>query len=108
MAAEVRHDAERQEAKLAAATIVAAQLAWIAGCAVQSPVQAGLMLQSAALLAMVQSRTPGATFVPELSRTVYADTARARTDLAFAPAVTLEQGLRAQFQWMTEAGLFNA
>ena len=27
----------------------------------------------------------------------------ARTDLGFAPAVTLEQGLRAQFQWMTEA-----
>jgi len=40
-------------------------------------------------------------------RDTYADTARARTDLAFAPAVTLEQGLRAQFQWMTEAGLFN-
>ena len=41
-------------------------------------------------------------------RDTYADTARARADLAFAPAVTLEQGLRAQFQWMTEAGLFNA
>ena len=41
-------------------------------------------------------------------RDTYADTARAREDLAFAPAVTLEQGLRAQFQWMTEAGLFNA
>lgn len=40
-------------------------------------------------------------------RDTYADTARARTDLAFVPAVTLEQGLRAQFQWMTEAGLFN-
>jgi nucleoside-diphosphate-sugar epimerase len=40
-------------------------------------------------------------------RDTYADTARARADLAFAPAVTLEQGLRAQFQWMTEAGLFN-
>jgi nucleoside-diphosphate-sugar epimerase len=41
-------------------------------------------------------------------RDTYADTARARADLAFAPAVTLEQGLRAQFQWMTEAGLFNS
>jgi nucleoside-diphosphate-sugar epimerase len=41
-------------------------------------------------------------------RDTYADTARARADLAFAPAVTLEQGLRAQFQWMTESGLFNA
>jgi UDP-glucose 4-epimerase len=40
-------------------------------------------------------------------RDTYADTARARADLAFAPTVTLEQGLRAQFQWMTEAGLFN-
>ena len=40
-------------------------------------------------------------------RNTYADTARARTDLGFAPAVTLDQGLRAQFQWMTEAGLFN-
>ena len=40
-------------------------------------------------------------------RDTYADTDRARTDLGFAPAVTLEQGLRAQFQWMTEAGLFN-
>ena len=40
-------------------------------------------------------------------RDTYADTARARTELAFAPTVTLEQGLRAQFQWMTEAGLFN-
>jgi nucleoside-diphosphate-sugar epimerase len=41
-------------------------------------------------------------------RDTYADTVRARTDLGFAPSVTLEQGLRAQFQWMTEAGLFNA
>jgi UDP-glucose 4-epimerase len=40
-------------------------------------------------------------------RDTYADTARARAELAFAPSVTLEQGLRAQFQWMTEAGLFN-
>ena len=33
-------------------------------------------------------------------RDTYADTARARADLAFAPAVTLEQGLRAQYEWM--------
>jgi UDP-glucose 4-epimerase len=39
-------------------------------------------------------------------RDTYADTASARDDLGFVPAVTLEQGLRAQFQWMTEAGLF--
>ena len=41
-------------------------------------------------------------------RDTYADTARARETLGFAPTVTLEQGLRAQFQWMTESGLFNA
>ena len=40
-------------------------------------------------------------------RDTYADTSRARDALGFAPTVTLEQGLRAQFQWMTEAGLFN-
>ena len=33
-------------------------------------------------------------------RDTYADTARARADLAFAPTVTLEQGLRAQYEWM--------
>lgn len=38
-------------------------------------------------------------------RDTYADTSRARRELGFAPAVTLEQGLRAQFQWMTDAGL---
>ena len=34
-------------------------------------------------------------------RDTYADTTRARTDLGFAPTVTLEQGLRAQYEWMT-------
>jgi nucleoside-diphosphate-sugar epimerase len=32
---------------------------------------------------------------------------RARTDLAFAPTVALEQGLAAQFDWMAQAGLFE-
>jgi UDP-glucose 4-epimerase len=41
-------------------------------------------------------------------RDTYADTTRARQDLGFAPSVTLEQGLEAQFQWMSDAGLFNA
>jgi UDP-glucose 4-epimerase len=41
-------------------------------------------------------------------RDTYADTTRAREDLAFAPTVTLEQGLRAQFEWMNDAGLFEA
>ena len=39
-------------------------------------------------------------------RDTYADTSRARRDLGFAPAVTLEDGLRAQFEWMKAAGLF--
>jgi UDP-glucose 4-epimerase len=34
-------------------------------------------------------------------RDTYADTTRARTDLAFNPTVTLEEGLRAQYDWMT-------
>jgi nucleoside-diphosphate-sugar epimerase len=41
-------------------------------------------------------------------RDTYADTTRARQDLGFVPSVTLEQGLEAQFQWMSDAGLFNA
>jgi UDP-glucose 4-epimerase len=35
-------------------------------------------------------------------RDTYADTARARADLGFAPTVTLEQGLRAQYEWMMQ------
>jgi len=41
-------------------------------------------------------------------RDTYADTTRARADFGFAPTVTLEQGLRAQFDWMNGAGLFEA
>jgi len=37
-------------------------------------------------------------------RDTYADTRRACADLGFAPTVTLEQGLRAQRDWMTEVG----
>jgi len=33
-------------------------------------------------------------------RDTYADTTKARADLGFAPSVTLEQGLRAQYEWM--------
>jgi nucleoside-diphosphate-sugar epimerase len=33
-------------------------------------------------------------------RDTYADTTRARADLAFAPSVTLEEGLRAMWRWM--------
>lgn len=39
-------------------------------------------------------------------RDTYAETSRARQDLGFAPTVTLEDGLRAQFNWMKAAGLF--
>jgi nucleoside-diphosphate-sugar epimerase len=34
-------------------------------------------------------------------RDTYADTTRAKADLAFAPTATLEAGLRAQYEWMT-------
>ena len=33
-------------------------------------------------------------------RDTFADTTRARAELGFAPSVTLEQGLRAQYEWM--------
>ena len=33
-------------------------------------------------------------------RDTYADTTRAKVDLGFAPATTLEEGLRAQYEWM--------
>jgi nucleoside-diphosphate-sugar epimerase len=36
-------------------------------------------------------------------RDTYADTTRARADLAFAPSVTIEQGLRAEHEWLAEA-----
>ncbi len=38
-------------------------------------------------------------------RDTYADTSRARADLGFAPSTTLEQGLRAECEWL--AGLLN-
>jgi nucleoside-diphosphate-sugar epimerase len=39
-------------------------------------------------------------------RDTYADTTLARQDLGFAPTVTLEEGLRAEYEWMKAAGLF--
>ena len=33
-------------------------------------------------------------------RDTYADTSRARADLGFAPSVTIEEGLRAEFDWL--------
>ena len=38
-------------------------------------------------------------------RDTYADTTRAREDLAFTPGATLEQGLRAQYDWMMGEGI---
>jgi UDP-glucose 4-epimerase len=37
-------------------------------------------------------------------RDTYADTSRARADLGFVPSVTLEEGLRAMWQWMESTG----
>jgi nucleoside-diphosphate-sugar epimerase len=34
-------------------------------------------------------------------RHTYADTSRARQDLGYAPTVGLEQGLAAEYQWLT-------
>ena len=34
-------------------------------------------------------------------RHTYADTSRAREDLGYAPTVGLEQGLAAEYQWLT-------
>ena len=36
-------------------------------------------------------------------RDTYADTTRARDDLRFAPSVTLEQGIEAEYQWLSAA-----
>jgi nucleoside-diphosphate-sugar epimerase len=33
-------------------------------------------------------------------RDTYADTSRARADLGFAPSVTIEEGLRAEYEWL--------
>jgi nucleoside-diphosphate-sugar epimerase len=35
-------------------------------------------------------------------RHTYADTWLARTDLGFAPAVTLENGLAAEYKWLAD------
>lgn len=40
-------------------------------------------------------------------RDTYADTSLARRDLAFAPSVTLEQGLRAEYEWLVAAPVLS-
>lgn len=74
-----------------AADVARAQLTWVQACAAQSPAQTGLMLQSAGLLSMLQVRASGTTFVPQLSRTVYAETARAYSEKARAIAQQYER-----------------
>jgi nucleoside-diphosphate-sugar epimerase len=36
-------------------------------------------------------------------RDTYADTARARQDLGFAPAVSLEEGIQAEYRWLSSS-----
>jgi nucleoside-diphosphate-sugar epimerase len=36
-------------------------------------------------------------------RDTYADTTLARADLGFAPSVTLEQGIEAEYRWLSSA-----
>jgi UDP-glucose 4-epimerase len=34
-------------------------------------------------------------------RDTFADTSRARADLGFSPSVTIEEGLRAEYEWLS-------
>jgi UDP-glucose 4-epimerase len=55
------------------------------------------------LVGRVSGRQPLVTTDPAQKgdmRHTYADTSLARTDLGFAPAVTLEEGLAAEYQWL--------
>lgn len=36
-------------------------------------------------------------------RDTYADTSLARAEIGYAPAVTLEQGLEAEYRWLAES-----
>jgi nucleoside-diphosphate-sugar epimerase len=57
------------------------------------------------MIARVSGRRPLVTVDPVQKgdmRHTYADTSLARADLGFAPTVGLEQGLAAEYQWLTE------
>jgi nucleoside-diphosphate-sugar epimerase len=57
------------------------------------------------MIGRVSGRRPRITVDPRQKgdmRHTYADTARARADLGFVPAVGLEEGLTAQFRWLSE------
>ena len=53
----------------------------------------------------IAGRRPSITVDPAQKgdmRHTFADTSRARMDLRFAPAVDLERGLSAEYQWLIE------
>jgi len=57
------------------------------------------------LIGRIAGRRPGVRVDPAQKgdmRHTYADTSLARADLGFAPAVKLEEGLTAEYQWLTE------
>ncbi len=57
------------------------------------------------VIGRVTGRVPRAVTEPEQKgdmRHTYADTELARTDLGFAPAVGLEEGLTAEYRWLSE------
>jgi nucleoside-diphosphate-sugar epimerase len=58
-----------------------------------------------AMIGRIAGRRPLVTTDPVQKgdmRHTYADTSLARTDLGFAPAVVLEEGLAAEYRWLTE------
>ena len=57
------------------------------------------------LIGRIAGRRPGVRVDPAQKgdmRHTYADTSLARADLGFAPTVALEEGLAAEFRWLTE------
>ena len=57
------------------------------------------------LIGRIAGRRPGVRIDPAQKgdmRHTYADTSLARADLGFAPTVALEEGLAAEFRWLTE------
>lgn len=57
------------------------------------------------MIGRVAGRRPTVTIEADQKgdmRHTFADTSRARTDLRFAPSVTLEQGLAAEYRWLAE------
>jgi nucleoside-diphosphate-sugar epimerase len=64
------------------------------------------MLEVIEMIGRVAGRQPLVTMDPVQKgdmRHTYADTSLARADLGFAPTVALEEGLAAEYRWLTEA-----